>query len=189
MKPFTPVTLVAAALVALSLAPFARQAEADDDAFELGLHVSATSLSAVNTSDAPIVLVVRGRADARESRVVIPAHGRFDTRFTPGTLRDLELVVLSRRENGLRRSEAFALEALRDRGFDALWFDVEPAKVSAWVREGERFDGIDNQGRLNGGQTHGRSAPAALHVPVITPNDGQPRETPPRLDRKPLPPV
>jgi hypothetical protein len=189
MKPSTSVTLVAAALVALSLAPFARQAEAADSAYELGLHVSATSLSAVNTSDAPIVLVLRGRADARESRVVIPARGRFDTRFTPGTLRDLELIVVTRRENHLRRSEAFALDALRDRGYDALWFDFEPAKVSAWAREGERFDGIDHQGRLNGEPTHGRSAPAALHVPVITPNDGQPRETPPRLERLPLPPV
>jgi hypothetical protein len=189
MKPFTPAKLVAAALVALSLAPFAREAGESDDAFELGLHVSATSLSAVNTADEPVLLLLRGRADARESRVVIPARGRFDARFTPATLRDLELVVVTRGEHGLRRSESFELEALRDRAHDALWFDVEPAKVSAWVREADRFHGIDHQGRNNGESTQSRSAPAALHVPVITPADGQSRETPPRLERRPLPPV
>lgn len=157
--------------------------------FELAFTVGATHLSALNSSASPIALVLQGRVDTRREIVVIPAGGRIDARFAPSLLRELELVVVARGEQGTIRSAPFALEALRERAFEACWLDLEPAGVSAWVRGPQQFNGIDTLGRDNGASAGSSNVLAPRHVPVITPHDGRGIELPPRLERHALPPV
>lgn len=179
---------------AAAVAPTLGIARADapnpaERSFELALSLGATHLSVVNSSDAPVALMLQGRSDTRREVLVIPAGGRIDSHFAPGALRGLELVVLARGVEGRIRSAPFELDALRERGFEACWFDLEPAGVSAWVRGRSEFDGIDRHGRDNGASAGCANAVAPRHVPVITPHDGRGVELPPRLERRPLPPV
>lgn len=185
-----PWLLVCAACIAPALgSALPAAASHAERTFELAFTVGATHLSAVNSSDAAVALVLQGRADTRREIVVIPAGGRIDARFAPSLLRELELIVVSRGELGPIRSAPFALDALRERAFEACWLDLEPAGVSAWVRSPEAFKGIDSRGRDNGASTGASNVLAPIHVPVITPHDGRGVELPPRLERHALPPV
>lgn len=181
---------VAGALLAahaLALATLAAQ-EPAERSFELSLSLSSTHLCALNHGDAPLVLLFSGADDARREQLVIPAGARIEARFAPAVLRGLEFVVAGRNGCGPVRSERYSLDALRARGAGELWFDLESCGVSAWVRRADWLHGVDALGHDNG-RTSPPSNLTAPHVPVITPHDGQIRQAPPRLERKPLPPV
>lgn len=181
--------LITAALAAPAIAS---TSDAAVRTLDLALHVGPTRLCAVNTTDAPLALVLQGRGDTRREVVVVPAHSSFDVHFAPSVLRNLEVSVVSRSADGLVRSTPFSAEALGNRSGDWIWFDVERSKVSAWIHDGKQLHGIDEHGRSTGASedaNNAPTAPAALHVPVITPHDGTIRETPPRVDRVQLPPV
>jgi len=181
--------LVTAALAAPAIASLP---DAAVRTLELAVHVGPTRLCAVNTTDAPLALVLQGRGDTRREVVVVPAHASFDVHFAPNVLRDLELTVVSRTESGLVQSKRFAADALRNRSSSWLWFDVESSNVSCWLNDGKQLQSIYERGRATGEAEDANGAPmapAALHAPVITPHDGTIRETPPRIDRAPLPPV
>lgn len=181
---------VAGALLAahaLALAMLTAEPNAERS-FELSLSVSSTHWSAVNHGETPLALLLSGADDTRREQIVIPAGARFDARFAPAVLRGLELTVAGRNDCGPVRSERYSLDALRARGVGELWFDLDNCGVSAWVRRTEWLHGVDTLGDDNG-KTSPPSNLTAPHVPVITPHDGQIRQAPPRLERKPLPPV
>lgn len=182
--------LVCAAIVSPALgSSFPDATRPAERSFELALAVGATHLSAVNSSDSPIALLFQGRSDTRREVLVIPAGGRIDSHFAPSLLRELDLVVLARGDEGPIRSAPYSLDALRQRAFEGCWFDLEASGVSAWIGGPSEFNGIDTRGRDNGASAGSANAVAPRHVPVITPHDGRGVELPPRLERRPLPPV
>ncbi len=173
---------------ALALATLAAQGS-PERTFELSLSISSTQLCAVNHGDAPLALLFSGADDARREQLVIPAGARVEARFAPAVLHGVEFVVAARNECGPVRSERYSLDALRARGAGELWFDVERCGVSGWVRRAQWLHGVDTLGHDNGQSSPSSNLTAPRHVPVITPHDGQIRQAPPRLERKPLPPV
>lgn len=191
MKSFRcPLWLACAVLAApaLALPLIATSAGAQRD-FELELTLEGAHLRAHNLGATPIALLFTSPSDARRAQLVIPAGATLETHFAPHVVRGLEFVVAGRNDCGPLRSVAFDLDTLRARSGGAVWFDLEHCGVSAWVRGERVFTGIDSFGLDNGEKAEPSNVSAPRHVPVITPQDGRLRQTPPRLERLSLPPV
>lgn len=181
--------LVAAALCAPVERAIDPTAQHDLD---LALKVESTHLVAVNPTPRPIALVLSDRDHGRRAVLIVPAGAQVETHFAPSALQGLSVSIATRDDAGLCATGSYSLEALRDRTHDFVWFDAHDEQVHAWVWSRGKFVLVDEHARETSGDGASLCAPPlppAMHVPVITPHDGQRGDIAPHLAKKPLPPV
>ena len=162
----------------LAVVPAAAQVSVPE--LDLTVRVSATRFAAVNPTDRPELVFVFDRLRGHRATLVVPARGTVDLRFPAGTLHGLEIVVATRIDAGTVATSPWSLETLA-LAPEGVWFEVENGR--------ERTGWNDPTSCASG-----RSAPNTMcapptHVPVVSPHDGESPDAPPRLERRPLPPV
>jgi len=159
---------------------------------ELVARLSENRMSAFNPGERP-QLVILGEVDGthRASTWIAPG-GTFDARFPTSSLSRLALEVVSFGPDGVRSSGALAMAGLAAAGFDALWIETSPLGTQTWGRYGNQAVALAAcSPGLSGlcSNAPRSSPPRPIHVPVVTPADRRNGDVPPRLEKKPLPPM
>lgn len=181
----------------LSIAPFLTFADSggelqDAAQLEMVARLGESRLRAHNTSERPLLLVLGQLGGALRARTWIAPGMGLDTRFPPGTLAGLALEVVSFGPLGPSSSGALSLEGIAEARFDAFWVELSALGSQAWGRSGQVVSAIQpgdvQLASLALSAAPGR-APQPAHVPVITPADRKNGVLPPRLEKKPLPPI
>jgi hypothetical protein len=158
---------------------------------ELLARVNETRLVALNPSTRPQLLVFSHRHGGAPTQVVVPAGGHLQYDFPHGTLNGLELELVARGEHGLRSSGELSLTGLVHGEFDLIWMETVDGSVHTWGQLPTGSALVPPQRDSDSGFLNlpAPSAPAAPHVPVITPIDKPKGDLPPRIEPEPLPPV
>ena len=102
--------------------------------FDLAVAVGTSRLAASNPTARPELVLLSDPKSGRHSSFVVPAFGRVELRFAPGSVDGLELRVVTRDESGVHTTSAWSLDTLRDAG-DCVWFDVDRHPFHAWGRD------------------------------------------------------
>lgn len=162
---------------------------------QLVFRASPTRLVAVNPSVRPQVLWVRDVAGDRAAATVVPAGGDVEFRFPWGTLDGLDLEVVSRHAGGISSSGAIELDDATLPGFDAVFVESSEGGTQIFGRRhGGLFTIETSQGTWSCMDAPFMAVaptprPTPRHVPVVDPAGKKKGDAPPKLDKKPLPPV
>jgi hypothetical protein len=194
---------VAAILTAFSLAaglPMNETLPANPVDAVLRVEIEDTHLAAQSLSEAPLLIVFASEDGRLQTAFWLPAGGRYDEDFSRGTLSGLELEVVNQTPSGWLTSGALALAPKAPEGVELLWV-LDCGHAVTPSSEGESLDALAPDGsgapahlnmiaapseRCSHGSTE---ASAAFHVPVDLPEDKPKGDKPPRLRKKPLPPL
>ena len=183
----------------LAIAPCADPAGAA--ATVLVARVTPSRLVAVNPSASAQLLVFRDARGFRRGMLALPPHGSLDHALPAGTLDSLTLEVVSRAipSNGgspWRTSGELGLREIAAQRYDALWIEAAAGHNHVWGERGESFGSLAPQSERKSDATlHAEcespdpQAVFSAHVPVVTPGDKSKGDLPPRLEKKPLPPI
>ncbi|MCB9916063.1 MAG: hypothetical protein H6828_13115 [Planctomycetes bacterium] len=158
----------------------------------LGVSVEATHITLVNTFEAPLLLVATSEDGRFQALHWLPAGGRYDEDFPRGTLHGLELEVARPLGQGWLTSGSLDLDPMALESAE-LWV-LDCGHAVAREEGGASFSTVAPRGSHLPPQWHSVTADeaqpaAACHVPVVTPSDEPKGDKPPKLRRKPLPPV
>lgn len=188
-------TLVAAAGLATPLllaGPLPAQTSASD--VELVARVTATRFVAVNAGEHLLLLRFGSpRAGVVASRLLTPGAG-MDEPFPLGTLEDLYFEVLVMNPKDPRSSGALSLEDMAVPRA-TLWVEPHGHGLEAWLRSPDgdahllaTFGSLAPVHPALRAQRLGKGPPLP-HVPVPTPGEEAVGNRPPRLEKRPPPPV
>jgi len=163
----------------------------------LVVEIDETSLSAQSFSELEMLLVFAGDDPDLSTTFWLHAGTRYEEEFSRGTLAGLRIDVLLREEGGWRTTGALVLQddstssnrlrvlscghALADDGEGNELRMVTPAGSLLPPQFQEIAEGPPAH--------HFHLAPSPRHVPVQTPTDKPRGYKPPKLEKKPLPPV
>jgi len=163
----------------------------------LVFEIDETHLCARNRLDEPMMLVFSGDDPDLSTLFWLQAGSRYDEHFQRGTLEGLRVDVLWLGDDGWTATGALDLpdgsasssrltvltsgHALVDEG-DGNGQRLAFAAGTLLPQSFRRIVNSPEEGRLF-------LAPAPRHVPVQTPTDKPRGDKPPKLDKKPLPPV
>jgi hypothetical protein len=180
------VSAVALAAEVESGAPLERPA-----ALELVVRVEESRLCLFNPTDAPELVVLAAPGHEPRATVAVPAHTALEYRFVSRALDGLEITIYARGDDGLHKSRSVSFDELRSStGEQTTSFVACGDHVHPWVRDGLHWIKIDPPDAGHGSlPCNTPNPPASTHVPAITPSDCQRANLPPRLEKKPLPPV
>ena len=171
--------LVAAALCSLPAEPPAPDAV-------LAVRVTATRFVASNPTDRPELVLFTDGDRGHQAALVVPPRSTVDLRFPSSLLAQVEMQLVAPDPCGSQATAPVSLAQLASSGRDAL-FDLSGGHAHVWLRGARRYELLE--ARPEGANApHALCAPAASHVPVVTPYDGRRGDLPPRLE-KPLPPL
>ena len=181
----------------LSIAPLISFGDLTDPSrdgaeLEMVARLGESRLRAHNTSEHPLLLVLGELGGALRARTWIAPGMGLDTRFPPGSLAGLALEVVSFGPCGPSSSGALPLEAIAAASFDAFWVETSELGSHAWGKSGQVVSAIEpRELRLASVGLFAATSRSAqpTHVPVITPADRKNGALPPRLEKKPLPPI
>jgi hypothetical protein len=176
-----PLLVVAALALPTEVAP--------ERELELAVLVTPTTFFASNPTDRLQAVILEGATGLR-STLLIPAHTTFDSRFPEGTLEGLQITVMARTNAGvLVSSGSLPLEPLSEAGHDFIWFDVQ-THAHAWIEaDDSTFLVLGSSAQPDTSGSHSSCSSAALHVPVVSPEEESVGELPPPLPPAPLPPL
>jgi hypothetical protein len=159
---------------------------------ELVARLGETRMSAHNPGERPQLLIV-GEVDGdARARTWLAPGASLETRFPPGSLDGLALEVVSFGPGGVTSSGALALAELAAAGFDAVWIETSSLGSQTWGRSGALTSALSASSLGLSGLSANAPRPAPpkpVHVPVVTPADRRNGDVPPRLEKKPLPPL
>lgn len=163
----------------------------------LVFEIDETHLSAQSRLDEPLLLIFSGDDPDLSTLFWLPAESRYDEHFQRGTLEGLRVDVLWLGAEGWTATGALDLpdgsaspsrltvltsgHALVDEG-DGNGQRLAIAAGSLLPQAFQEVVSFPEDGRL-------LLAPAPRHVPVQTPTDKPRGDKPPKLEKKPLPPV
>lgn len=156
---------------------------------EVLARVRPGSFLAINPSGRAQWLLFGDPLGTVRASVVLAPGGDFESRFPVGLLDTLALEVLSNGPEGLVSSGAHSLAALRDGDFDSILVETTPRGTLTWGQDETGTKLLTAQCDLSGVSTFGASAARPTHVPVVTPAGKKTGDRPPRMGKKPLPPL
>lgn len=170
----------------------------------VSLQLEETHFAATNFDSAPVLLVIASEDRRMQMAFWLPAGGSYVEDYARGTLRRLQIEVLSVNDSAWVSTGAYFLSDFMSRGSGALWILNCGHVVTRWG-EGEALVAAAPSGSLlpprvgsmamgaqerHMAQTgNGESGMDALHVPVPTPTDKPKKDKPPRKRHGQLPPV
>ncbi len=170
---------------------------------ELFVEVGPRRFQVKNPTDTGFVLLFGSpRHGLIEATLLEPGAG-LDVRVPEGGFDGLWLEILGRGEDRWVQSGAMALSELGGNGGSSLWVQRTDAELIPWLSDRDGFDPVrsietllpDDLPRptalpawseLESPRERAQDSP--LHVPVIDPKE-RPKEGPPPVEEKPLPPV
>jgi len=159
---------------------------------ELVARLGETRMSVYNPGQLPQLLILGELGGVARARTWIAPGAQLDTRFAPGSLAGLALEVVSFTDGGTHSSGMLALEDIASAGYDAFWIETTSQGSHAWGRSGSSLWTIGPGDAGLTGLAFSVPTVRALrptHVPVVSPSDRKNGDVPPRLERKPLPPL
>lgn len=183
-----------------SAAPLELPAEAQDGvvAAQVGVHVTPTRLVARNYSSTPQLFVFRdAETDRRALRTLQPgATIAYD--YARETLDDVRLEVIAQIGGEWSWTGSLDLSGALVLGEETLWIQSRPGHAAVWMQTGEEEPVLtsvtsdesvipEEQRRESIDASMPACAPA--HVPVVNPGPRPKGDAPPKLERRPLPPV
>ena len=187
-------------LTLAALAPLAAGV-ADNQPIELNARVRPTSVTIVNPTSEPRLLLFGSHAGTPASTMWLAPGGDFEARFPAGTLDALHMQVLTSDERGWHASDSIHLGGLVESGsgnIDLIDMGTRQRFLSHSPR-GPRFvepgfelapDTLPLGGGAPGTQASSAAAGTGTgHVPVVPPRDRKRSNRPPRVGPKPIPPV
>jgi hypothetical protein len=158
----------------------------------LALHLDPTHFVARSLAQAPLLLVFTSDVHAEPFGFWLPPGSHFVEDFARGALHGLQLEVVSGGNGQWRSTGTLKLEVPATAGEVSLWV-LGCGHALSRSGEGSPFVAATPAGSslpaplTAGAATHDH--PGAFHVPVPTPSDKPKENTPPKLRKKPLPPV
>jgi hypothetical protein len=188
-------TLVAAAVIACPTSEDLTAIEAPAAALQLVVRIEEGHFLAFNPT--PLPELIEFTCDARGTRavVVISAYEDVDFTFEPGAIDGVQMEVFADDLGTVEHSGRWSLEKLRDNAGNGAWIENSCGHAHTWASKDTAWYALESLGDDNSGSAHSLCMPPAIppppapHVPVITPDDSQYGDLPPRLESKPLPPV
>ena len=202
--------MITAALLAtfgITLAPALEDANPNsrvefEDSIALELSIEETHFAAQSLAQVPLMLIFASEDHAFETAFWLPPGARYDEDFARGTLNGLIFEVLTPAESGwsVTGSISFTDSLPQDGG--QLWL-LDCGHFVAGRGEGEalaavapagsllppRLNSFSGPGNNEASVLEGHSHPKLMHVPAPTPTDKPKGNLPPKLRKKPLPPV
>lgn len=163
----------------------------------LVVEIDETHLCAQSFSDFAMLLVFAGDDPDLSTVFWLHAGSRYEEEFSRGTLAGLRIDILMQEEGGWRTTGALALQddstsSNRLRVLScghALVDDGEGNELRMESPDGSLLP-LQFQEIAEGPPAHHlHLAPSPRHVPVQTPTDKPRGDKPPKLEKKPLPPV
>jgi hypothetical protein len=156
---------------------------------ELVARLGETRMSAHNPGERPQLLIVGELDGCARVRTWLAPGATLDARFPHGSLSGLALEVVSFGPFGVTSSGLLPLTELASAGFDAFWVESTAGGSHAWGRSGPTTTALGAASSGFSGLSAGARPPKPVHVPVVTPADRRNGDVPPRLEKKPLPPL
>lgn len=160
----------------------------------LTLVVEETRLSLASTSLEPLLLLVVGREEAPRVAAWLPCGVELETSFARGALDGLRFEVVQHVAGAWRSTGTLSFPAAGADGAEIAW--VFPSGVALSASADGPITPLLAGGSvlpLSGAPwaatPAGNAAPTPLHVPVPEPSDRPEAGTPPKLEKRPLPPV
>lgn len=175
---------------------FPALAEDGQVAVQAAVHVTPTHLVARNYSAVPQVLVfVDVRSQERSFRA-LGAGASVEYDYPRDALESVRLELVCAGDGAWSSSGLLDLSGALRLGEETFWFQDEPGRTFAWLQEGAELTLLDPlESTLPAAL---RAPPPArfatppctpTHVPVVTPSNRPKGDAPPKLERRPLPPV
>lgn len=158
----------------------------------LRVEIEDTHFKAQSLAETPLLIVFASEDDQLKTAFWLPAGGCYDEEFPRGTLIGLELEVAHQTQGGWITSKALTLDPEAPTGAQLMWV-LDCGHAVTQEGEGEPLSALTPDGSVLPPQLNivagDHEAHAAFHVPVDTPEDKPKGDKPPRLRKKPLPPV
>jgi hypothetical protein len=165
-------------------------------AVQAGVHVTPTHLVARNYSALPQVLVF---VDARTLDASFRALGpgaTLEYDYSRDALERVQLEFVTSAGGAWSSSGLLDLSGALRSGEQTYWIQDQPGRTFAWLQTGAELELVDpNESTLPDSARApidaSLAAPACTpaHVPVVTPSNRPKGDAPPKLERRPLPPV
>lgn len=165
----------------------------------LQIEIGESHFMARSLTEAPLLVVFASEDDRVQTSFWLAAGGQYDEDFPRGTLAGLELEVARPIAQGWLTSGALDLDLEAPEGASRMWV-LECGHAVTAEGEGETLSVVAPAGshlppqlNLVTGEQVDAAAKAeaheAFHVPVVTPSEKPKGDKPPKLRKKPLPPV
>ena len=191
--------ITAALLTSLALTAGPGEDIALPERAALQVEIGETHFMARSLVEAPLLLVFASEDGRLQTAFWLAAGGQYDEDFPRGTLAGLELEVVRPVAQGWLTSGAMDLDGKVLASASLTWV-LESGRAVAFEGEGEPLSVVTPAGshlppQLNLITSDRPAAPAqaeaseAFHVPVVTPSKKPKGDKPPKLRKKPLPPV
>ena len=186
--------LAAAAIACATTGTTETVIDAPAGALQLVVRVDSYSFLAFNPTDRPELIEFTSDLRGTRAVVVLAPYEEIEYSLTPGAFDGIQLEVFADDHDVVVRSGRWSLTKLRDSASGGAWIENGCGHAHTWAHQDAAWQQLDASGIDGSGGPHALCAPPltppppAPHVPVITPEDGQHGDMPPRLD-KPLPPV
>jgi len=173
----------------------------EERAIDVTLQATDTHFVAENNSNGSALLFFGNEEFGHVSIQRLNAGEAMIIPFARGTADELSVEVVTFDGENWSNTGALSLEAIRMAEQHALWIEVVSGHAIGWMESGRELQhAVPTTGLLPKAfvrSTSGLhdysdptlSAPAATHVPAITPAGDKRGNTPPVIDEKPLPPV
>jgi hypothetical protein len=167
-------------------------------AADVGVHVTPTQLVARNFSSVPQLLAFRDAGSGLRALITLHSGGRLEFSYPREALELVQLEVLCERSGSWSTSGALDLGGTLACGEETFWIQQLHHHSCTWLQVGTQLALVEAGPSLlpralqreDEGAVDGFSASCApTHVPVITPGEKPRGDLPPKLERRPLPPV
>ena len=184
--------MLSAILITIALGPSPLQVSVGVEPsarIEVLARVRSGSFMAVNPSERPQWILFGDPLGTIRAGIVLAPGADYESRFPAHVLETLAFEVLSSGPGGVVSSGAYSLSNLRDADYDSILVETTPRGTLAWGQDEEGAKLLTAGRGLSGLSTLGAALARPTHVPVITPADKKTGDRPPRVGKKPLPPL
>ena len=165
-------------------------------AVQAGVHVTPTHLVARNFSNVPqLVVFVDARNDQKSLRP-LGAGASLEFDYPRDALQNVRLELLTCDAGVWSFTGELDLSGVLANGERTFWIQNHAGIATVWSQAGSELTLVEREltvlpAALRAGAEANLAAPACAptHVPVVTPSNRPKGDAPPKLERRPLPPV
>lgn len=165
-------------------------------AVQAGVHVTPTRLFARNYSALPQLLVFVDPTTKDASFRALGPGATLEYDYSRDALHRVQIEVVTSAGGAWSTSGLLELSGALQSGEITYWIQDQPGRTFAWLQTGAELDLVDptettlpDSVRTPRDASFAAPACTPTHVPVVTPSNRPKGDAPPKLERRPLPPV
>jgi hypothetical protein len=190
-------TVLCTAVPSATALDFPAATPTDCPTIQAGIHVTPTHLTARNFSHLPQLLVFSdAETDLRTLRA-LEAGATLELDFARDALTTARLELLHYSRGTWTPSGTFDLSTALTSGESTFWFQPVAGTIHTWSQSGATLDLLESDETAlpetlrppTTATVATATTCAPTHVPVVTPGQRPKGDRPPKLERRPLPPV